>query len=73
MTNKHVHNAQSGEITFVSFSSKELAKQQEIFAATEAFIQAEAQIKLLKVSAKSKLVLGQPLTEEEANLILGSE
>jgi hypothetical protein len=42
----------------------------EIKARKEAQVAEEARISALKVSAKSKLIAGEPLTEEEASVLV---
>jgi hypothetical protein len=63
-------NCETGEVTERDLTAEEIA-QREADAAAFAAEQAEredaaAVLAALKASAKSKLVAGQPLTEEEA-------
>lgn len=66
-------NCETGEVTYRDLTAEEIAAQQSAFAQIEADRQAreaEAQrIADLKASAKSKLMAGQPLTEDEATVI----
>jgi hypothetical protein len=67
---KVIVNCATGESTIVPLTPEEL-EQREIdrlaFEAEEAQrIEAEAELKALKDSARAKLVAGQPLTEAEA-------
>lgn len=70
MTNNMVHNCETGEVSFIAFTEEELAMQQEIRLSVEAE-EAQAEMLLqLKASAKAKLIAGQPLTVEEAEVLI---
>lgn len=71
---KLVVDCSTGEQTVVPLTAEEIA-QREADAAAFAAIQAERiaaeEAKaVLKASAKAKLISGQPLTEEEASLLV---
>ena len=75
MTKKTIHNAITGEIKTIDMTPEE---EQYIAEKTEKNKNkfAEHQAKLeehetLKVSAKAKLIAGEALTEEEANVLVG--
>ena len=67
-------NCETGETTTRPFTAEEIAIYE---ANTAAHLQAEAEriaaaeaLEALKVSARAKLVSGQPLTEEEAAVLV---
>jgi hypothetical protein len=71
---KLIVDCSSGAQTYVPLSEEEIAER-EVLAAQAAEEQAareaeEARIAELKASARAKLVSGQPLTEEEAALLV---
>lgn len=71
---KLVVDCATGAQTYVPLSAEEIAER-EAMAAQAAEEQAareaeEARIAELKASARAKLVSGQPLTEEEASLLV---
>lgn len=67
-------NAQTGEVTERPFTPEEVEAynkvQQDFLARESAKEQAEAVKAALKESAKAKLIAGEPLTEEEANVLV---
>jgi hypothetical protein len=67
-------NCETGEAVYRDMTEDELAKREEDRVAYEAekiAIQAERdRIEALKVSARTKLITGSPLTEEEAALLV---
>jgi len=67
---KIVVNCETGEQEVLPLTAEEIAQAQadaEAYALAEAQRQAEAEaLEALKVSARAKLVAGQPLTEAEA-------
>ena len=67
-------NCTTGEVTERPFTAEELETREQAridFEAKKAQEEAEAQaIAELKASAKIKLVAGEPLTEEEASVLL---
>ena len=74
MTKKTIHNAITGEVKVVDMSPEE-----ENYVAEKAerkkneFVEHEEKIKKhadLKASARSKLIAGEPLTDEEAATIV---
>lgn len=71
---KIIVNCETGEQTVVELTADEIAEREAMaaeFAAQEAQRQAEADAKeALRQSAVAKLVAGQPLTEEEAALLV---
>lgn len=71
---KLVVNVETGEQEYIPLSAAEIAEREAMAAQVELDRQAkeaeEARIAALKESAKQKLVAGEPLTEEEAELIL---
>jgi hypothetical protein len=71
---KLVVDCATGAQTYVPLSEEEIAER-EALAAQAAEEQAareaaEAELEALKASARAKLVSGQPLTEEEAALLV---
>ncbi len=71
---KLVVDCSTGEQTVVPLTPEEIAERESLAAQAEADLlaaQAEDQrIADLKVSARAKLVAGEPLTEEEASLLI---
>ena len=71
---KSIYNGQTGETTLVDMTAEEIAElnaTREQIASEEETYQNNIQAKEdLKLSAKAKLIAGEPLTEEEANLTL---
>ena len=71
---KIVVDCSTGEQTVVPLTPEEIAERESLAAQAEADLlaaQAEDQrIADLKVSARAKLVAGEPLTEEEASLLI---
>jgi hypothetical protein len=72
--NKIVVDCATGQQTIVPLTAEEIAQRE---ADAQAFAQAEAERKAaedaknaLKESAKQKLISGQPLTEEEAAVLV---
>jgi regulator of protease activity HflC (stomatin/prohibitin superfamily) len=67
-------NCTTGEETILELTSAEIAELEQISAQAEvdrAQREAEAQAKAeLKASAKAKLIAGQPLTAEEADVLV---
>jgi hypothetical protein len=67
-------NCSTGEITERPLTAEEIADNErvnsEILAREAAFAAAQEEIATLKASAKAKLIAGQPLTEEEAALLI---
>ena len=63
-----------GSQQYIPLSDEEIAEREAMAAQAEADRIAreaeEARIAALKASAKAKLIAGEPLTEEEADLIL---
>jgi hypothetical protein len=71
---KLIVDCATGAQTYVPLSEEEIAER-ELLAAQAAEEQAareaaEAEREALKASARAKLVSGQPLTEEEASLLV---
>lgn len=71
---KLIVDCSTGAQTYVPLSDEEIAEREELAAqaaeeqaAREA---AEAEREALKASARAKLVAGEPLTEEEAALLV---
>ena len=67
-------NCETGEVTIVELTAEEIAALQE-FEAEQAIRKADEEAKAealaaLKASARTKLVAGEPLTEEEAATIV---
>jgi hypothetical protein len=65
---------ENGEVQYVPFTPEEI-EQRELDAIAWATEKAEreaevARVDALKASAKQKLISGQPLTEEEASVIV---
>lgn len=71
---KLVYDFETGETSYIDYTPDEIAQRdQELaaFAERKALEEAEAErINALKISAKQKLISGQPLTEEEASVIV---
>lgn len=72
---KIVVNCETGEQSVVELTAEEIAEREAMtiqHAEEQAQLQAEADAKeALKLSAKTKLIAGEPLTEEEANILTG--
>ena len=72
--NKIVVDCSTGQQTIVPLTAEEIAQREAdaaAFAEAEAARQAAEEAKAaLKASAKAKLVSGQPLTEEEAAVLV---
>ena len=75
MTKKTIHNAITGEIKEVDMTPEEenyVAEKTE--RKKNEFVEHEEKVKKhadLKASAKAKLIAGEKLTEEEANVLVG--
>lgn len=71
---KLVVDCSTGEQTYVPLTAEELAQAELDRIASEAAeaerLAAEEALTALKASAKAKLVSGQPLTEEEASVLV---
>lgn len=71
---KVVVDCSTGESQVLPLTPEEIAQREAdalAFAEAEATRLAEAEAKaLIKASAKAKLVAGEPLTEEEANILV---
>ena len=71
---KLVVDCSTGEQQYIPLTAEEIAEREamaEAAAAEEAARQAEAEaLQALKDSAKAKLVAGEPLTAEEANVLV---
>jgi hypothetical protein len=71
---KIVVNCETGEQTIEPLTAEEIAQAETDRLAYEAEeaerLQAEAALTALKASAKAKLISGQPLTEEEASVLV---
>jgi hypothetical protein len=67
-------DCQTGEEVVRPFTAEEIADRNEMISASEEKrINEEAEVQrisALKESAKAKLIAGQPLTEEEASVIV---
>jgi Asp-tRNA(Asn)/Glu-tRNA(Gln) amidotransferase A subunit family amidase len=67
-------NCETGEVTIVELTTEEIAALEAFnaeYSARKAEEEAQAEaLAALKVSAKAKLVAGQPLTEEEAAVLV---
>lgn len=74
MPNKLVVNCSTGETTEVALTAEEIAQREADAAAYAAQKQADedaaAAKAALKASAKAKLVAGQPLSAEEADVLV---
>ena len=72
---KKIINAQTGEIKEEELTADELAERENTIASEETERQqmiADKEAKdNLKSSAKAKLIAGEKLTEEEANILVG--
>jgi len=71
---KLIVDCATGEQTYVPLSAEEIAEREEMAAQAEADRiareEAEAAREALKASARAKLVAGEPLSEEEAALLV---
>ena len=71
---KLIVNCETGEETIIELTAEEIAEMEQRMVeadARRAAEIAEAETRaVLKVSAKAKLVAGEPLTEEEAAVIV---
>ena len=72
---KLIVDCATGQQTYVPLTAEEIAEREAMAAQAEEdrlAREAEAErIANLKATAKAKLVAGEPLTEEEASLLLG--
>ena len=72
---KVIINTENPNGLYVDMTAEEIATHEESMANSQAQIAAEEQAKQdkenLKASAKAKLVAGEKLTEEEANILVG--
>ena len=72
---KVIINPENPNCLYVDMTAEEIATHEESMANSQAQIAAEEQAKQdkenLKASAKAKLVAGEKLTEEEANVLVG--
>ena len=72
--NKMVIDIQTGEQFLVPYTAAEIAQRDQDVAAYEEWetvrITEQERIEALKVSARAKLAAGEPLTEEEAGVMI---
>ena len=72
---KVIINPENPNGLYVDMTAEEIATHEESMANSQAQIAAEEQAKQdkenLKASAKAKLIAGEKLTEEEANILIG--
>ena len=75
MTKKTIHNVITGEINEVDLTAEEeTLLQEKIEANNNKIIEHQNKIDeqaTLKASTKAKLIVGEKLTEEEANILVG--
>lgn len=68
------HNCETGVITEVRLTAEEIAQLQTEKTARDdrmaALAAEDARVATIKTSAKAKLVAGEPLTEEEASVLV---
>mgnify|MGYP001479308385 CR=1 FL=1 len=71
MTKKLLINPENPEGTLVNFTAEEIAQNEtdEANSPTDAVTRIEAE-QVIKASAKTKLIAGEALTEDEANTIV---
>ncbi|NDC18777.1 MAG: hypothetical protein EBZ87_00705 [Microbacteriaceae bacterium] len=73
---KAIHDCSTGVTEYVPLTAEELAEMATVTAQIEAeqlAIEAEkTRIAELKASAKAKLIAGEPLTSDEAQVLLGA-
>lgn len=71
---KTIVNCETGEVTIEPLTAEEIAEKEKLHAqsvaAEKARLEKIEQINALKESAKAKLIAGEPLTEEEAAVIV---
>jgi hypothetical protein len=71
---KLVYDFETGETSYLDLTPEEIAQRDQdlaAFAERKALEEAEAErVDALKISAKQKLISGEPLTEEEASVIV---
>jgi hypothetical protein len=71
---KVIVNCATGETTIVELTAQEIAERDQMAAAAEERraeeAEAAAALAALKASAKAKLVAGEPLTTEEAAVLV---
>lgn len=71
---KVIVDCSTGEQTYVPLTEEEIAEMEanriEAEAAEAERLAAEEELAALKASAKAKLVAGEPLTEEEASVLV---
>lgn len=74
---KVIIDCSTGERQIVPLTAEEIAEREQMAAAAEAQRlaeeQAAADLQALKDSAKAKLIAGEPLTEEEASVLVIQE
>ena len=72
---KVIINPENPNGLYVDMTAEEIATHEESMANSQAQIAAEEQAKQdkenLKASAKAKLIAGEKLTKEEANILVG--
>jgi len=72
--NKMIIDVQTGEQFIVAYTAAEIAQRDQDVAAYEeweaARLAEQERIEALKVSARAKLAAGEPLTEEEAGVMI---
>lgn len=71
---KLVYDFQTGQTSYVDYTPQEIAQRDQDLAAyneRKALEEAEAlRVEALKTSAKEKLKTGEPLTDEEASVVV---
>lgn len=71
---KAVVNVATGETTYVPLTAEEIAEREASFQLQQeretARLAAEAEQQALRDSAKAKLIAGEPLTAEEADVLV---
>jgi hypothetical protein len=71
---KLVYDFETGVTSYIDFTPEEIAQRDQDLAAyneRKALEEAETErINALKLSAKQKLINGQPLTEEETSVVI---
>lgn len=71
---KTIVNCETGEVVIEPLTAEEIADrektQAQVEAREQAYLAEKERVATLKTSAKAKLIAGEPLTEEEAAVIV---
>jgi hypothetical protein len=70
MTTIKIHNVKTNEVIEREMNAEELAQFEKDKATNKLRTEAKQNLLALKKTAKAKLIAGEPLTEEEADLLI---